>query len=92
MTIGKRTFKLTKEARAKKIYKDLTDEQKEALYLLVGKIGCGEIKNFYSTRIYKNLVKELSFNQKVIVTYICRKVALVKIFENMDDVILNEGQ
>lgn len=89
-TIRKRTTKVTKEAMAKKIYKSLTSEQQEQLYILLGKITCGEVKNFYSTKIFKVLTKDLTNNQKAVVTYICRKNSLVDVFENMEELVLSE--
>jgi len=89
-TIGKRTSKITKEAKARKLYSDLTIEQKNELYSLLGKISCGEVRNFYSTKIFKNLTKDMDENHKAVMSYICRKVNTIKVFENVDDLILPE--
>lgn len=88
--IGKRTTKVTKEARAKKIYDALTIEQKNDLYMLLGKIACGEIKNFYSTKVYKEMIKDFGHNQRAVLTYICRKQGQLNIFENMEELVLIE--
>ena len=92
-TIGKTTkSKMTKEAQARKIFDNFTIEQKNELYLFLGRIAVGDIKNFYSTRFYKTLAKELSFNERAVVAYICRKVGQIKMFENMDELVLAEGK
>ena len=88
--IGKRTTKVTKEANVKKIYTDLTEEQKAVVRDLVGKIICGEVKNFYSTKMYKTLSKELKDNQRIVVSYICKKASLVDVFENVEDLTLTK--
>ena len=89
-TIKKSTTKITKEAMAKKLYEALNGEQKNELYMLLGKIACGEVKNFYSTKSYKWLCKELNENQRIIISYICKKVSMLNTFENMDDLVLAE--
>ncbi len=89
-TIGKRTTKMTKEARAKKLFSELTLEQKNELYFLLGKIICGEVKNFYATKVFRMLTKDLAYNQKAIIAYICRKTNKIKMFEDMDELVLAE--
>lgn len=88
--IGKRTTKVTKEAQARKIYESLSDEQKECLYFLLGKIACKEVKNFYSTKVYKNLVKDLDHNQRAVVAYICKELYDLNIFGDMEKLNLIE--
>lgn len=88
--IGKRTNKVTKEAQAKRLYESLTDEQKNRLYFLLGKIACREIKNYYSTKVYKELVKDVTNNQRAVITYICKRVADNDVFENMEKLALIE--
>ncbi len=90
-TIGKkRPAKVTKEATAKKLYESLTIEQKNELYSLLGKIACGEVKNFYSTRAFKSITKDMKGDVRNLVSYICRKVSLLNVFENMEDLTLTE--
>lgn len=88
--IRKTTSKVTKEAIAKKLYESLTLDQKNDLYILVGKIACGEVKNFYSTKLFMNLTKDLNKNQRSVVSYICRKHSAVKVFDNVEDLVLAE--
>ena len=87
--IGKRTLKITKEQKAKLIFDTLTAEQKEILYLLIGMIACGEVKNYYATGMYKSISKDFTNDQRAVVTYICKKVGIVKAFENMEELTLS---
>ena len=87
-TISKKTSKITKEAMAKKLYNDLTLEQKNALWGLIGKVACGEVKNFYSTKTYKTLAKGIDENQRIVISYICKKVGLLNVFGDMEDLVL----
>lgn len=90
-TIKKRTTKVTKEALAKKIFKNMILDKKEAFRELLGKILLGEVKNFYSTKIYKTLIKDLTENERAVVTYICVNVSKKEdVFENMEDLTLTE--
>lgn len=89
--IGKRTNKMTKEAKAKKIFDGLSDEKREALYVLIGKIACGEIKNFYATKVFKTMAKDFTTDERAVVTYICSKVGRKGLFEDMDELFLVEG-
>ncbi len=89
-TIGKRTTKVTKEAQAKKLYQEMTIEQKNELYMMLGKIVCGEIRNFYSTKVYKTFSKDLTKNQMMVLTYICRKTGCMNVFENMEELNFTE--
>lgn len=91
-TIGKSTKKVTKEAMARKVYQNFTDEQKADYWTLLGKIACGEVKNFHSTKVFKELTKDLGKDQKSVITYVCKKVDKLKPFENMDDLVLTEGK
>ena len=90
-TIRKTTKKVTKEAMAKKIFADLlnelTIEQKNEFWIFLGRIACGEIKNFYSTRIYKKLTKDANNDQRAVIAYICKKTSELKVFEDMTDLL-----
>lgn len=90
--IGKRTKKITKEAQAQKIFDAIAEEKKEELYILLGKIVAGKVKNFYSTRIFKSLAKDLEGDQRAVVSYMCQKAAAVKMFNEMEKLKLTEGK
>lgn len=81
---------LTTEQRARKFIENLPLEEKEALYLLLGRIVCRDVKNFYSTKIFKKLTEPYDRNGKAIFTYICQKADKLKVFDNMDDLTLTE--
>ena len=89
-TIKKRTNKVTIERQALDLYKDLTEDQKKDLHLLLGKIICGETKNFHTTKVYKTLKSSLDANHGTVVTYICVKASKAYAFENMEDLTLNK--
>lgn len=87
-TIGKRTMKLSDEKKAKQLYDELSEEKKADLHTLIGRIVCGQYRNFYSTRLYKNITNSLDKNHRAIVTYICMKVSKAYVFEDVQDLKL----
>ena len=89
-TIKKTTKKVTKEAMAKKLYNDLTIDQKNELWALLGRIACGEVRNFYSTKVYKNLSKAVDEEKRAVIEYICRKVNKLEIFDDMTDLVFTK--